>query len=125
MHGSLQTQQQVRQPGLSGSRQARVQAAALLPQVQFAGFGQGVTDSVVLRDELLTDCQSVTALRKNKGDSVLGATSQDARGGPASLINAMPKVNALQRITCFLTKSVIKSFRAVFVTFSDMASSNL
>lgn len=64
VHGSLQTQQQVGQPGLPGPRQAGVQAAALLPQVQFAGFGQGVTDSVVLRDQLLTDRQSVTALRR-------------------------------------------------------------
>lgn len=66
VHGSLQAQQQVRQAGLAGSGQAGVQAAALLPQVQFAGFGQGVTDFVILRDELLTDCQSITALRKKR-----------------------------------------------------------
>lgn len=63
MHSGLQTQQQVRESGLSGSWQAGVQAAALLPQVQFTGFGQGVTDSVVLGDQLLADCQSITALR--------------------------------------------------------------
>lgn len=62
MHGGLQAQQQVRQPGLAGSRQVGVQAAALLPQVQLAGFRQRVTDPVVLRDQLLTDGQSVTAL---------------------------------------------------------------
>lgn len=66
VHGGLQTQQQVGQSGLSGSRQACVQAAALLPQIQFTGLGQGVTDSVVLRDELLTDRQSITALRRKQ-----------------------------------------------------------
>lgn len=62
VHSSLQAQQQVRQPGLAGSRQVGVQAAALLPQVQLTGFSQRVTDSVVLRDQLLTGGQGVTAL---------------------------------------------------------------
>lgn len=64
MHGGLQTQQQVGESGLAGSRQVGVQAAALLPQVQLAGFGQGVTDPVVLRNQLLADGQRVTALRE-------------------------------------------------------------
>lgn len=66
MHSSLQAQQQVRQPGLAGSRQVGVQAAALLPQVQLTGFSQRVTDSVVLRDQLLTGGQGVTALWRRR-----------------------------------------------------------
>lgn len=66
MDGGFQAQQQVGQPGLAGSRQVGVQAAALLPQVQLAGLGQRVTDSVVLRDQLLTGCESVTALWRGK-----------------------------------------------------------
>lgn len=67
VHSSLQAQQQVGEPGLTGPRQVVVQAAALLPQVRLAGFSQRVADSVVLRDELLTRGQSVTALTKNRG----------------------------------------------------------
>lgn len=62
VHRRLQAQQQVRQSSLASSRQVGVQAAALLPQVQLTGFSQGVTDPVVLRDELLTGGQSVAAL---------------------------------------------------------------
>lgn len=40
VHGSLQTQQQVGESGLTGPGQVAVQVAALLPQVQLAGFGQ-------------------------------------------------------------------------------------
>lgn len=40
VHGGLQTQQQVGKSGLAGPGQVAVQAAALLPQVQLAGFGQ-------------------------------------------------------------------------------------
>ena len=79
MHGGLQAQQQVGESGLSGSWQAGVQAAALLPQVQFAGFSQGVTDPVVLRDELLTDRQSVTALpRMEKWEKVSPSSERPA-----------------------------------------------
>lgn len=66
VHSSLQTQQQVRQPGLPGSRQVGVQVAALLPQVHLTGFSQRVTDSVVLRDQLLTGGQSITALWRGR-----------------------------------------------------------
>lgn len=70
MHSSLQTQQQVGQSSLAGSRQVGVQAAALLPQVQLTGFSQRVADSVVLRDQLLTGGQGVTALwRGSRGES--------------------------------------------------------
>lgn len=67
VHSSLQAQQQVRQASLAGSRQVGVQAAALLPQVQLASFRQGVTNSVVLGDELLSGCQGVATLR-SRGD---------------------------------------------------------
>lgn len=50
VHGGLQAQQQVGQPGLPGSGQAGVQAAALLPQVQLTGLRQGVADPVILGD---------------------------------------------------------------------------
>lgn len=66
VHSSLQAQQQVRQPGLPGSRQVGVQVAALLPQVHLTGFSQRVTDSVVLRDQLLTGGQSITALWRGR-----------------------------------------------------------
>lgn len=62
VHGSLQAQQQVGQPRLAGTRQAAVQAAALLPQVQLAGFRQRVADSVILGDQLLSGRQGVSAL---------------------------------------------------------------
>lgn len=75
VHGGLQTQQQVRQSGLAGSRQVGVQAAALLPQVQFTGFSQRVTDSVVLRDQLLTGGQSVSALWWERGGEKDGSIS--------------------------------------------------
>lgn len=67
VHGGLQAQQQVRESGFAGSRQVGIQAAALLPQVQLAGFGQGVTDPVVLRNQLLADSQRVTALPGGRG----------------------------------------------------------
>lgn len=70
MHSGLQAQQQVRQSSLAGSRQVGVQAAALLPQVQLAGFSQRVADSVVLRDQLLAGGQSVTALWGEKEGSI-------------------------------------------------------
>lgn len=63
MHGGLQAQQQVAEPSLAGPRQVGVQAAALLPQVQLAGFSQRVADPVVLRDQLLAGGQGVPALR--------------------------------------------------------------
>lgn len=62
VHSGLQTQQQVGESGLAGPGQVAVQAAALLPQVQFAGFGQRVTDPVVLGDQLLADGQCIAAL---------------------------------------------------------------
>lgn len=64
VHSGLQAQQQVREPGLTGPRQAGVQAAALLPQVHFTGFGQRVTDLVILGDQLLSRCQGVSALER-------------------------------------------------------------
>lgn len=62
MNSSLQTQQQVGEPGLTGSGQVGVQVAAMLLQVNLTGFGQRVTDFIVLRDELLTGGQGVAAL---------------------------------------------------------------
>lgn len=67
VHGGLQTQQQVGESGLAGPGQVAVQAAALLPQVQLAGFGQRVTDPVVLGDQLLADGQRVVALMGKVG----------------------------------------------------------
>lgn len=81
MHSILQTQQQVRQPGLAGSRQVGVQAAALLPQVQLTGLRQRVADSVVLRDQLLTDGQRVPALWRGKKKVNLGRLLPPPEGG--------------------------------------------
>lgn len=66
VHSSLQAQQQVRQSSLTSSWQVGVQAAALLPQIQLTSFGQRVTDSVVLRDQLLSGGQGVAALRSRE-----------------------------------------------------------
>lgn len=67
MHGGLQAEQQVGEAGLAGTRQAGVQAAALLPQVQLTGFSQRVTDPVVLRDQLLPRGQGVPTLQGRGG----------------------------------------------------------
>lgn len=62
MDSGLKTQEQVRETGLAGPRQVGIEAAAVLPQVQLTGFSQRVTDPVVLGDQLLPCCQSVSAL---------------------------------------------------------------
>lgn len=40
VHSRFQTEQQVRESGLASPGQVAVQVAALLPQIQLAGFGQ-------------------------------------------------------------------------------------
>lgn len=66
MHCGLQTQQQVGQASLSGSRHVGVHAAVVLPQIRLAGFSQRVAHLVVLSDQLLPGGQCFTALRRHR-----------------------------------------------------------
>lgn len=63
VHSWFQAEQQVGQTSLSGSGHVRVHAAAVLPQVRLAGFGQRVAHLVVLSNQLLPGGQSLTALK--------------------------------------------------------------
>jgi len=62
VHGGLQAEQQVGEPGLAGTWQVVLQVAALLSQVRFAGLGQRVAHPVVLGNQLLPCGQCITAL---------------------------------------------------------------
>ena len=58
----LQAEQQVGQPGLAGAGARRLHAAVLLLEVGPAGPRQRVAHLVVLRDQLLTGGQGLSAL---------------------------------------------------------------
>lgn len=58
----LQTQEKVRESGLSCPGHAAVRITAVFAQVSLTGLGERVTDLIILSDELLSSGQGVSTL---------------------------------------------------------------
>lgn len=63
VHSRFQAHKQVGKSSLPRARKV-VYVASVLLQVTFAGLCQGITDFVILCDQLLPSCQCITTLRR-------------------------------------------------------------